>query len=52
MLNSLWRRTLINEIDNTHIWYASIRLKTDFTSSTVRVAYLDVISLNLWTELA
>ena len=51
MLNSLWRRTLINQIDDAHIRYARICLKTNLTGSTIGIAHLNMVSLNLRTEL-
>ena len=51
MLNSLWRRTLIHQIDDAHIRYARICFKTNLAGSTIGIAHLYMVSLNLRTEL-
>ena len=40
MLNSLWRRTLINQIDDAHIRYARICFKTNLAGSAIGIAHL------------
>ena len=47
LFSFLCRRTLIDQIDNTHIRYASIGLQTDFTGSAVRLAHLNMVRLDL-----
>jgi len=49
MLNSLWRRTLVDEVDNAHIWYARIRLKTNLAGATIGIAHLYMVLLYLRT---
>ena len=51
MLNSLWRRTLIHQIDDAHIRYARICFKTNLAGSAIGIAHLYMVSLNLRTEL-
>ena len=53
LLISLFRRcAFIDEIDDTHIRDTRIRFETNLTSSAVRIAHLDVVGLDLWTELS
>ena len=44
--------TEIDKVDNAHIGDASVRLQSDFTSTTIGVAYFNMIGFDLWTELA
>ena len=43
-------RTLVDEIDDVHIRNTRIRLESDLAGSAVRIAHLDVVRLNLWTQ--
>ena len=43
--------TLIHQIDNAHIRDTRIRFQTDFAGTTLGLAHLDLVGLNLWTEL-
>ena len=44
--------TFIDQIDDAHVRNARVRLKADFAGAAIGVAYLNVVGLNLWTELA
>ena len=48
----LCRRALVDEIDDAHVGDACVRLETDLAGAAVRVAHLDVVRLDLRTELA
>ena len=48
----LLRRTLVDEIDDTHVRDACVRLEADLTGTAIGVAHLDMVGLDLWTEFA
>ena len=51
-LRLLCRRAFVDEVDNTHVGDARVRLETNLTGTTVAVAHLDMVRLNLRAELA
>ena len=46
------RRTLIDQIDNTHVWNTCVCLQANLAGTAVRIAHLDVVGLNLRTKFA
>ena len=46
------RRTLIDQVDNAHVWNTCVCLQTNLAGTAVRVAHLNVIGLDLRTQLA